>query len=189
MRHLIASLFLLSGAEKRPFDARDLRVDVLRLGAEVGAFEARYPKTLCDRDPIDQRTRTVWFHAPRPCRDADPLPNATILVLYTRSKAPSDPVEAIAWFGNWPHTGGNFPLDVGIKPSAAEPTLGPAKRLFDFAGIVDGGDQIVVSQHGANVYTIARKGVVFGYVAGAMSAERDREEWRGLISNVLRYAR
>src|SRR5215471_12633203 len=114
MKTPFALLLVSVIAQKRPFDARDLRVDVLRLGAEVGAFEAKYPKTLCDRDPIDHHTRTIWFHAPRPCRDdAEPLPNATILVVYTKGKAPTDPVEAIAWFGNWPHVGGNFPLDVG----------------------------------------------------------------------------
>ena len=175
--------------DKRPFDAKNLQFDVVRLGAPIGAFEGKYPKTLCDTDPINQGTRQLWFHAGRPCRNADPLPGGTIVVLFTKTESPTSPIDAIAWFGNWPHASGNFPLDIGVQLPEVEAALGKAHRQFDFAKVLVGGEEIVVWQHTAALYSITRKGRVFGYAAGIMGADRDSEEWRGLISNVMRYSK
>jgi hypothetical protein len=178
--------------EARPpakFAAADLKIGGLRLGQPIASFEERHAKTLCDRDPIDKKTRVIWFHAPKPCREAEPLPQRTVVVLYTKTKSPQDPLDAVAWFGNWPRTAGNFPAAVGIDRREADRVLGASQRLFDFGGIVDGGEQIVAWRHAGGVVSLIREGKVMGYVAGTMSTDPKREEWRGLVSNVLRYLR
>jgi hypothetical protein len=180
-------LLLVVWLSPASFEAAQLRVESLRLGAPVGAFEAKYPGTLCDADPIDGKTRQIWFHAPAPCRKAEPLPGGTIVVLYTKDKSPESPIDAVAWFGNWPKSGGNFPLEVGIKVPAVDKALGPGKRLFDFTEIVRGGEAVVVRKHGSALYSITRDEIVIGYLAGRMGEDRTREEWRGLVKNVLRY--
>jgi hypothetical protein len=172
-----------------PFASAALKIDTLQLGMPIAAFEERWAKTLCDRDPIEGRTRTIWFHAPKPCREAEPLPGKTIVVLYTKSKAVTDPLDAVAWFGDWPRSAGSFPLTVGVDRAAAAKALGAAKKMFDFAGQVDGGERIIVWRHAGGVYSLERDGKTFGYLAGAMGDDPKREEWRGLIANVLRYLR
>lgn len=171
------------------FDSARLKVGELRLGQPIAAFEERYAKTLCDRDPIDKKTRVIWFHAAKPCREAEPLPQRTVVVLYTKTESPQDPLDAMAWFGNWPKTAGNFPLKVGIDRRQADRALGASRRLFDFGGIVDDGGKIVAWQHAGGVLSLIRDGKVIGYVAGTMGTDPKREEWSGLVGNVLRYLR
>jgi hypothetical protein len=178
MSFLIVLLLDITAA----FAPGTLKIDSLQLGQPIAAFEERYAKTLCDRDPIDKKTRTIWFHAPKPCREAEALPDKSIVVLYTRTKAPTDVLDAIAWFGNWPRSAGNFPVAVGIDRAAAEKSLGAAKKLFDL-------EKASVWRHAGGVYAIEREGKIIGYVAGQMGDDPEREEWRGLISNVLRYLR
>lgn len=180
-----------SAAARPPvqFAAADLKVGELRLGQPIAAFEERHARTLCDRDAIEKKTRVIWFHAPKPCRDAEPLPQQTIVVLYTKTKSPKDPLEAIAWFGDWPKIAGTFPVPVGIDRGRADRSLGASQRLFDFTGIIDGGEQIVVWRHAGGVLSLIRNGKIMGYLAGSMSNDPRREEWRGLVTNVLRYLR
>ncbi len=160
--------------------------DGARVGESVASFMRRQGlgASLCDSDPIQGGKRRIWFFAP--CKKGARLPKDAMLMLF--SSPPSQPdqanVDAVAWaFGDLPAI--EFPVRVGSSQADVEGALGPGSQLFDFDGIVDGGGEIRVFAHGPEVYSIIRVGASMGFVVGKMGRERQREEWRGLIANLL----
>lgn len=96
MHFPLPALTILLAAAPAPFQAKSLQFGGLRLDASIRDFEERYENTLCDVDPIDRHQRTIWFHAPAPCRSAAALPEGTIVLLFTKSSQPTDPLESVA---------------------------------------------------------------------------------------------
>jgi len=179
-------------AVKSAFQPARLDFDGVKLGAPIGDVE-RLPAlagTRCDDDPLDGGARHVWFHAP--CSGARALPGGTFLALYTgravEGKPGREPIDAIAWmYGDWPRAAGKFPAAVGLTRPELERALGPATRLFDFAGVLTGGgERRVVLRHGERVFSIVEDGRAVGFVVGAMGVDRDKEEWSGLLAAMLK---
>ncbi|MEZ4221545.1 MAG: hypothetical protein R3B13_11510 [Polyangiaceae bacterium] len=169
-------------------------IDGAREGDVVQRFlDAGLGAALCDTDPIQERTRRIWFFAP--CRSAVAVPGGGAVVLYsTPERDPNTArVEAIAWAFAQP-TGLEFPARIGQSQQDIESTLGAGTRLFDFKDVVDDGADIVAYSHRADVYVLVRHdakssestGRVWAFVVGRMGRERDAEEWRGLVANLLR---
>jgi hypothetical protein len=161
-------------------------LDGLALTAPIEGFEAKYAKTLCDDDPIDNKMRHVWAHFPAPCRKAEALPDGTLLTIYTTGKrTPPMRVTGIAWlFGNWPQRAGGFPARVGTSLEEAEKTLGTSKRLFE---VTTGRGNVEVFGHGENVFALVRANIVIGFALGEIGEGPGSEGWDGLIGNTLRY--
>lgn len=171
------------------FEASAFNLDGLRLGATIGDFGGRHKSSLCDDDPIEGGKRHVWFFAP--CNHKRALPDATVVaVLATPAKegaTPAGKATAIAWFGgNWPTHAGVFPVPVRATLPEVERALGPGQRLFDFKGVLDGGEHLVVYRHGEQLYSVIQNGAAIGFVIGRMSHSPNDEEWRGLVGNALR---
>jgi hypothetical protein len=167
-------------------------LDSLRLGVSIAEFGNRHRASLCDDDPIDHHARHVWFFAP--CRNAQPLPDQTVLTVLTAPVAeggpPAGEVTAIAWLGgDWPTAAGAFPVSLRAPRADVERALGSGVRLFDFADeLVDVG-LIVVYRHSERVYSLGRGDTTIGFVIGQMGADRTKEEWRGVVANALRRVR
>lgn len=164
--------------------------DGVTLGETVARFIERQnlQAFLCDTDPIQERSRRIWFFAP--CRKAQSLPNRTLLTLFSAPSAEreSAKVDAVAWaFGDFAAI--EFPARIGSSAADVERALGPGTRIFDFEGVVDDGGGIQVVAHGPDVYSIMRQGLSMAFVVGRMGRERDREEWRGLVANFLKAER
>jgi hypothetical protein len=173
------------------FTPAQLDLAGIKLGALIGDVEQlpALKGTRCDDDPLDGGTRHVWFHAP--CAGASALPGGTLVALFTgravEGKPGREPIDAIAWmFGDWPHAAGKFPAAVGAPQRDLERALGPSTRLFDFAGLLDGGERRQVLRHGERVFSIVEDGRAIGFVVGAMGADRNKEEWSGLVANMLK---
>ncbi len=167
-------------------------LDGLRLGASISDFGSRHRASICDDDPIENGRRHVWFFAA--CNHAQPLPGGTVLAALAapveEGTSPAGEVTAIAWFGgNWPTSTGTFPVELGATRAATERALGAGQRLFDFKGVLVDGEHIVVYRHGERLYSVLRDDAAIGFVIGRMSADRNKEEWRGLVGNALRQVR
>lgn len=172
------------------FLGADFKLEGLVLGARIAEFENVYYETVCDTDPLDDKTHAVWFHAAKPCREAKALPGNTVMAIFTTftsEKNPYDKVLAIAWFGDFPNTGGNFPLKIGIRLAEGEKTLGPAKKLFDIKAGRQDLTSFTVHLHAGGTYSFTRGDTIVGYAVGAMGSDPEKEEWRGMFDNVSRY--
>jgi hypothetical protein len=163
---------------RTPFTAAQVKFETLSLGASIGQFERRYAATLCDRDRL--AAGMVWFHAPKPCRNAQALPENTIFALYTDAEGN---LEGFVWFGDWLKTAGAFPVPVGATIKVAEEKLGKAAPVVDFVPFDDHGEQIELWRHGGGVWSITASGKTIGFLVGTVP---DRER-RNTVTNARRY--
>ncbi len=170
-----------------PPTAPPFRFAGVALGDPISTFEQTpgIRDTLCDRDPIDHKRRTIWFHGA--CNHARPLPGKILVTAFTKSESPDSKVDAISWaFGAWPAMQG-FDGRIGATSDELNHSLGPGTRVFDFDGVLTGGAAIVVFAHPNDVFSVQRGEKAIGFVVGKMGRDRTLEEWSGLFATFLRY--
>ncbi len=169
-----------------PAPASPLSYAGARLGDTVAEFFVRagLEGHLCDTDPIQDRARRIWFFAP--CRNAKALPDGVVVVLFSTPERRPDraKVDAVMWaFADVERL--EFPARVGMTPAELDAALGAGTRLFEFDDVLKEPSVVAVSYPGER-YAVLQHGRALGFVVGRMGRDRDREEWRGMIANVLR---